>query len=77
MIKTKVLIENPAEDKSVSKEDYDHLVKELNAGTKDWQIITYANSGHTFTNPASQEYNKVMADRAWKHTLQFLREILQ
>lgn len=77
MIKTKVLIENPAEDKSVSKEDYDHLVKELNAGTKDWQIITYANSGHTFTNPASQEYNKVMSDRAWKHTLQFLREILQ
>lgn len=77
MIKTKVLIENPAEDKSVSKEDYDNLVKELNAGTKDWQIITYANSGHTFTNHTSKEYNKVMADRAWKHTLLFLEEILK
>lgn len=77
LIKTKVLIENPAEDKSVSKEDLANLEKELKAGTKDWQIITYANSGHTFTNPESPEYNKVMAERAWKHTLIFLEEILK
>ena len=77
LIKTKVLVENPAEDKSVSKEDLANLESELNAGTKDWQIITYANSGHTFTNPESPEYNKIMADRAWKHTLLFLEEILK
>ena len=77
LIKTKVLVENPAEDKSVSEEDLTNLEKELNAGTKDWQIITYANSGHTFTNPESPEYNKVMADRAWKHTLLFLEEVLK
>lgn len=76
LIRTKVLVEHPAEDQSVTKEDYDNLVKELNAGTRDWQMITYSNSGHTFTNPASKEYNKLMADRAWKHTLQFLAEIL-
>lgn len=76
-ISTKVLIEHPAEDKSVSKEDYDGVIHELNEGQADWQIITYANSGHTFTNPESAEYNKIMADRAWNHTLLFLNEVLK
>lgn len=75
-INVKVLVEHPAADKSVSKEDYDGLVKELNEGKADWQIITYANSGHTFTNPESPEYNPVMARRAWEHTLLFLKEVL-
>lgn len=76
-IKTKVLVQHPAEDQSVSGEDYDALVKELREGNADWQIITYANSGHTFTNPESNEYNEVMAKRAWKHTLMFLEEVLK
>lgn len=77
LIKAKILVEHPANDKSVSREDYDNLVKEMNDGKADWQIITYANSGHTFTNPESPEYNKTMADRAWNHTLLFLKEILK
>ncbi len=76
-INTKVLIENPAEDRTVSRQDYDNLVKEMNDGGADWQIITYANCGHTFTNPVSPEYNELMANRAWKHTLMFLEELLK
>lgn len=76
-IKTKVLVQHPAEDQSVSADDYNNLVKELRDGNADWQIITYANSGHTFTNPESHEYNEVMAQRAWKHLLMFLEEILK
>ncbi len=76
-IKTKVLVEHPAEDQSVSRKDYDNLVKELTEGNADWQIIVYANSGHTFTNPESHEYNEIMAKRAWKHTLMFLEEVLK
>ncbi len=76
-IKTKVLVENPAEDKGVTKEIYDQLVQEMKDGKADWQIITYANCGHTFTNPTSQEYNEVMAKRAWNHTLLFLSEVLK
>ena len=76
-IKTKILVENPAEDRSVTPEDYDNLVKEMNEGGADWQIVTYANCGHTFTNPASGEYNEVMAKRAWNHTLLFLEELLK
>ena len=74
---TKILVENPAEDKGVTPEILEALTKELNDGKADWQLITYANSGHTFTDPASPDYNKVMADRAWKHTLLFLAEVLK
>jgi len=76
-IKTKMLVENPAEDKSVTKEAYEQLIQEMRDGKADWQIITYANCGHTFTNPKSQEYNEVMAKRAWNHTLLFLAEVLK
>lgn len=76
-ISAKVLIEHPADDESVSQEDYQNLVKELKEGKADWQIITYAQSKHTFTNPESPDYNRTMAKRAWKHTLLFLKEVLK
>lgn len=76
-IKTKVLVENPADDESVKPEDLSNLITELKTGKTDWQIITYANSKHTFTSPESPDYNEVMAKRAWNHTLMFLKEILK
>lgn len=75
--KTKILVEHPAEDKSVSQQDYDNFIKEMREGNADWQIIVYANCGHTFTNPESGEYNELMANRACKHTLLFLEEVLK
>ena len=76
-IKTKVLVENPADDESVKPEDMTNLIAELKAGKTDFQIITYANSKHTFTSPESPDYNEVMAKRAWNHTVTFLKEILK
>ncbi|MBC9813080.1 dienelactone hydrolase family protein [Crocinitomicaceae bacterium CZZ-1] len=76
-IATKVLVEHPAEDKSVSKADYENFITEMNAGKADWQIITYAHCGHTFTNPESPDYNQLMAERAWNHTILFLAELLK
>lgn len=76
-LKAKILVENPADDKGVTPEIYEALVNEMNEGEADWQIITYAHSGHTFTDPRSPEYNEVMAKRAWKHTLLFLGEVLK
>lgn len=72
----KVLVENPAADESVTPEHLQALQQELNAGKADWQIITYAYSKHTFTNPESPDYNPTMAKRAWQHTLMFLKEVL-
>ncbi len=76
-IHTKILVEHPAADKSVSPADYESLVREMNEAKVDWQIITYAHCGHTFTNPESAEYNELMARRAWNHTLLFLAEVLK
>lgn len=76
-LKCKILIENPADDGSVTPEIMSQLIKEMNEGNADWQIITYAHSKHTFTNPRSPDYNEVMAKRAWQHTLLFLAEILK
>lgn len=76
-ISTKVLVQHPAEDKSVSKTDYDGFIVEMNDSKADWQIITYAHCGHTFTNPESADYNELMATRAWNHALLFLEEVLQ
>lgn len=77
LLSAKILVEHPADDESVKPEDYEQLVTEMNEGKADWQIITYANSKHTFTNPESADYNPVMAKRAWNHTLMFLKEILK
>ncbi|WP_294327340.1 dienelactone hydrolase family protein [uncultured Chryseobacterium sp.] len=76
-LNAKILVENPADDKSVTPEDYSNLIKEMNEGNADWQIITYAHSKHTFTDPKSPDYNETMAKRAWNHTLMFLKEILK
>jgi dienelactone hydrolase len=76
-INTKVLVENPAEDRGVTPEDMSKLITEMNEGKADWQIVTYAYSKHTFTDPKSPDYNAVMANRAWDHTLLFLKEVLK
>jgi dienelactone hydrolase len=73
----KILIENPAEDAGVTPAVMSSLVKEMNTGKADWQVITYAYSKHTFTDPKSADYNEVMAKRAWQHTLTFLSEVLK
>jgi dienelactone hydrolase len=57
-LNAKILVENPADDMSVTPEDYNNLIKEMNDGNADWQIITYAHSKHTFTDPKSPDYNE-------------------
>ena len=74
-LNTKILVENPAEDRGVTPEVLAALVKEMNEGKADWQLITYAYSKHTFTDPKSPDYNEIMAKRAWDHTLMFLKEV--
>ena len=71
------MVENGADDEGVTPENYNALVSEMKEGKADWQIITYANSKHTFTNPQSKDYNPVMAKRAWNHALMFLKEVLK
>jgi dienelactone hydrolase len=76
-INIKMLIENAAEDPGVKPEVMAKFTKELNDGRADWQVITYAYCKHTFTDPASPDYNAEMATRAWQHTTLFLQELFK
>lgn len=76
-LSTRILVLHGADDASVSETDIRNFTQEVNHSKADWQMIYYANSKHTFTNPASADYNKVMSQRSWQHTLLFLEEILK
>ncbi|EKF54332.1 dienelactone hydrolase [Galbibacter marinus] len=75
--KAKVLIEHAADDQFISSSDVESLMQEMKESQADWQLITYGDVMHSFTNPWSADYHKTMADRAWRHTLQFLDEVLK
>jgi len=75
-VNTHVLILHGASDPYVSDAEVQQVRNELDAGKADWQLVMYAGCKHTFTNPASPDYNAVMAARAWQQTLLFLKEVL-
>lgn len=75
-LSTSILIQHPEADATVSATDMASIMAEMNAANADWQLVTYAHCGHTFTNPASKDYNKRMAERAWQHLLVFLKKVL-
>lgn len=77
MTQPKILVEHPADVHTVSKKDCENFTHEMKESNADWQLITYGNSRHTFTNPQSADYRKEMAARAWRHTLLFLEETLK
>ena len=74
---TKILVLHGADDAAVSPEEIKNFETEMKLAKADWQMIYYANSKHTFTNPESADYNEVMAKRSWQHLLLFLKENLK
>ncbi|WP_293912712.1 MULTISPECIES: dienelactone hydrolase family protein [unclassified Sphingobacterium] len=76
-VRTKVLVLHGASDASVPASDIVALQKELDDAAADWQMIYYAASKHTFTNPKSQDYNPLAAKRSWQHLMMFLEEVLE
>ncbi|WPR77353.1 dienelactone hydrolase family protein [Algoriphagus sp. NG3] len=73
----KVLIQHPANDQTVGKDDLGKLIDEMNESNSDWQLLSYGHCRHSFTNPQSVDYNEPMARRAWQHMLLFLQEVLK
>ncbi|MBC9798344.1 dienelactone hydrolase family protein [Sinomicrobium weinanense] len=74
-LKPKILVLHGADDASASEQILKDFRTELDEGKADWQMIYYANSKHTFTNPESPDYNEIMSKRSWRHTLMFLQEL--
>lgn len=83
-ITTKVLVCHGADDPFVSKEEIAAFQQEMRDTKADWQMIYYANSVHSFTNPEAGNdnskgaaYNAVAAKRSFEHLLLFLNEVLK
>ncbi|MBE8726679.1 dienelactone hydrolase family protein [Flavobacterium hungaricum] len=83
-ITTKVLICHGADDPFVSKEEITAFQQEMRDSKADWQMIYYANSVHSFTNPEAGSdnskgaaYNPLAAKRSFEHLQLFLNEVLK
>lgn len=83
-ITTKVLICHGADDPFVPKEEIASFQQEMRDAKADWQMIYYANSVHSFTNPEAGNdnskgaaYNAVTAKRSFEHLQLFLNEVLK
>lgn len=83
-ITAKVLACHGADDPFVSKEEIAAFQQEMRDAKADWQMIYYANSVHSFTNPEAGNdnskgaaYNAVAAKRSFEHLQLFLNEILK
>ncbi len=81
-IKAKILVCHGADDTFISAEDMQAFEAGMRAAHCDWQLISYGNSVHAFTNPKADErkmqgvaYNQKADQRSWAHMRGFLSEI--
>ena len=83
-INPKVLILHGADDPYVAEKDIKGCIATLNTRKADWQMISYSDAVHAFTEPeagndkaSGAAYNKVAAERSWNHAKLFLTEVLK
>jgi dienelactone hydrolase len=80
-IKAKVLALHGNDDPMTSSVDVLAFTQEMTQAKADWQVHTYGNTGHAFTNPALYDrasgfYYQPDADtRSWQAMQNFLAEI--
>lgn len=81
-IKAKFLVCHGADDTFISAEDMQAFEAGMRAAHCDWQLISYGNSVHAFTNPKADDrhmqgvaYNQKADQRSWTHMRDFLSEI--
>nr|WP_313053792.1 dienelactone hydrolase family protein [Pseudomonas lopnurensis] len=70
-IEAPVLVLHGADDPSVSKEQLDGFVAEMQAAGVDWQLVSYGGAVHSFTDPYANvpgrnEYHPRVAQRAFQ-----------
>lgn len=80
-IKAKILVLNGADDPMVSNEQLFSLQQELTRAEADWQVHTYSQTMHAFTNPVANDpdfgtvYQPNSDRRSWLAMKNFLTEI--
>jgi len=82
-VATKVLILHGNDDPMAPPEDVIAIEQELTSAGADWQLHTYGNTMHSFTNPNANDpargtvYNETADHRSWVSLMNFLREVLK
>jgi dienelactone hydrolase len=81
-IKAKILVCHGADDPFVPPTQVNAFAEEMTKSAADWQLISYGNTVHSFTNPDAAllgnpglAYNKLTDERSWKAMLTFFNEI--
>ncbi|HCJ30453.1 MAG TPA: dienelactone hydrolase [Pseudomonas sp.] len=79
-IKAPVLVLHGADDPSVPREQVDGFIAEMKATDVDWQMVSYGNAVHSFTDPYANvpgrnEYHPEVAKRAFQSMNNLLDEV--
>ena len=79
-IDSRILVLHGYNDPMVSPEQVHIFQQEMETRKADWQLHTFGNTYHAFTNSKANDiefgtvYNKLSDQRSWKLALDFLRE---
>lgn len=82
-LKAKILVLHGADDKGITKENIEAFYEEMRAAGAHWQMNSYGNAVHGFTNPdngsntSNVAYNKEADTRSWEAMSGFFREIFE
>jgi dienelactone hydrolase len=81
-VKAKVLVCTGADDPFVPLAQVGAFAEEMTKAGVDWQVISYGNTVHSFTNPEADKvgapgikYNKLSDERSWQAMKSFFAEI--
>lgn len=83
-IRAKVLVLHGADDPFVPEKDIAAFIAEMREAQADWQMVTYGNAVHSFTDESAGNdssrgaaYNREADLRSWEAMQAFLREVLR
>ena len=80
-INAKILVLHGHDDPMLSAQDVINLEQELTAAGADWQLHSYGNTMHAFTNPLANDsafgtvYQATSDKRSWQSMINFFNEI--
>jgi dienelactone hydrolase len=84
-IKGKILVLHGAYDPIVPQQEIDDFIVEMRAAQADWQMISYGNAVHSYTNPSwpidpthtkNTAYEPTTDRRSWDHMKLFFVDVL-
>ena len=83
-VKASILLLHGAYDPIVPAQEIEDFIQEMRAANADWQMMSYGNAVHSYTNPdwppdpthtKATAYNATADRRSWIQMREFLGEI--